>query len=103
MKPNVAKCLLVSKVLIADGMMQDEERDFLAQMMTAQGLTAEEQATVVELKGLDDAAAVVHGLPVEERQALLEQLVDAASADGKLSPHELAMVKRLSSALALSA
>ncbi len=101
MKPNVGKCLLVSKVLIADGMMQDEERAFLAEMMTALDLTPEERTSVVELKGLDQAEPFVRGLPAEERQALVEQLVDAASADGKLSPHELAMVKRLTTALGL--
>ena len=101
MKPNVAKCLLVSKVLIADGMMQDEERAFLAEMMTALALTPEERTSVVELKGLDQAEPFVRSLPAEERQALVEQLVDAASADGKLSPHELAMVKRLTTALGL--
>ena len=33
MTPNVAKCLLVSKVLVADGIMTDEERAFLDDVM----------------------------------------------------------------------
>jgi uncharacterized tellurite resistance protein B-like protein len=101
MKPNVAKALLVSKVLIADGMMQEEERTFLDQLMTKLGLTAEERLGVIDLRGLDSAEPFVRALPLDERQALLELLVDAASADGKLSPHELAMVKRLTAALGL--
>ncbi len=101
MQPNVAKCLLVSKVLIADGMMQDEERGFLDHMMTTLNLTPDERSSVIELKGLDQAEGFVKALPAEERQALVEMLVDAAGVDGKLSPHELAMVKRLSSALGL--
>lgn len=101
MTPNVAKCLLVSKVLVADGMMQDEERSFLAGMMQQLGLSPEEQRQVIQLDGLDGADAIVLALPVEERQALVEMLVDAASADGKLSPHELAQVKRLTAALRL--
>lgn len=101
MQPNVAKCLLVSKVLIADGMMQDEERGFLDHLMTSLGLTSDERSSVIELKGLDQAEGFVRALPAEERQALVEMLVDAAGVDGKLSPHELAMVKRVSSALGL--
>lgn len=97
----MAKCLLVSKVLVADGMMQDEERGFLARMMTQLGLTDAEQQQVIELKGLDEADKLVRTLSVEERQAMVEMLVDAASADGKLSPHELAAVKRLTAALGL--
>src|SRR5687767_10970261 len=101
MNPNVAKSLLVAKVLVADGMMQDEERQFLDTIMNSLGLNAEERKKVTELEGLDDAHKFVLGLPVEERQSILEMLVDAASVDGKLSPHEMGVVKRLSTALGL--
>jgi uncharacterized tellurite resistance protein B-like protein len=101
MTPNVAKCLLVAKVLVADGMMQDEERTFLETVMNSLGLTNEERKQIVELHGLDEAHKFVLELPIEERQHLIEMLVDAASADGKLSPHELGVVKRLTKALGL--
>jgi len=99
--PNVAKCLLVSKVLIADGMVTEDERAFLDHIMRDLGLTVAERLAVVDLKGLDDALPIVLALPVAERQALVDLLVDAASADGHLSPHELATVKRLTAALEL--
>jgi uncharacterized tellurite resistance protein B-like protein len=50
---------------------------------------------------MDKAHEFVLALPTEERQQVLEMLVDAASADGKLSPHELGVVKRLTQALHL--
>jgi uncharacterized tellurite resistance protein B-like protein len=99
--PNVAKCLVVSKVLVADGMMTDEERAFLAGVMDKLGLTDEERRRVVDLKGLDDADAIVGQLTVEERREVISMLVDAASADGKLSPLEMSTVKRVSKALGL--
>lgn len=102
MNPNVAKSLLVAKVLVADGMMQDEERAFLDTVMTTFSLTVDERKTVTELEGMDTAQELVLALPEEDRQQVLEMLVDAASADGKLSPHELAVVQRLTKALALS-
>ncbi len=101
MNANVAKCLVVSKVLIADGIMTDDEREFLAAFMTKLGLTDEERRSVVELEGLDQADAVVRGLSDEERRDIVETMVDASSADGKLSPNELAAIKRVSAALDL--
>lgn len=93
MNAKVAKCLLLSKVLVADGVMTDEERGFLETMMTAYGLDDDERRRVIELEGWEEAEPFLRSLPIEERQALIEQLVDAASADGRLSPHEVATIK----------
>jgi uncharacterized tellurite resistance protein B-like protein len=101
MNANVAKCLLVSKVLVADGMMSDDEREFLAGMMTKLGLTDDERKRVIDLEGWDEAERIVDTLSEDERREIIELLVDAASADGRLSPHELATVKRVSAALNL--
>ena len=99
MNEKVAKCLLVSKVLVADGMMTDDERAFLAAMMAAEGLDADERRRVIELEGWDDAERLVRELPLEQRRALVEQLVDAASADGRLSANELATIRQLTAEL----
>jgi uncharacterized tellurite resistance protein B-like protein len=99
MNEKVAKCLLVSKVLVADGMMTDDERGFLESVMAAEGLDADERRRVIELDGWDEAERLVRALPVEQRRALVEQLVDAASADGHLSGHELATIRALATAL----
>lgn len=103
MNDNVAKCLLVSKVLVADGMMTDDERGFLDAMMTALALDPEQRRQVIELEGWDDAEPVVRGLSLDERRALITQLVDAAAADGRLSPNELATIQRVAAALELVA
>lgn len=101
MNTNVAKALVVSKVLIADGMMHDEEREFLAELMTQLGLSESERKQVIELEGLDAASAAVTSLPEDERRDLVAMLVDASSADGKLSAHEMETVQRLTRALGL--
>jgi uncharacterized tellurite resistance protein B-like protein len=97
----MAKCLVVSKVLVADGIMTDEERAFLAAMMSRLELTPDEQRRVVDLDGLDEADQIVGALAPDERREIVELLVDAASADGRLSPHELAAVQRVTAALGL--
>jgi uncharacterized tellurite resistance protein B-like protein len=100
--PSVAKCLLLSKVLVADGMMTDDERGFLEGVMTNLGLSADERRQVVELDGWDQAEPIVAALSLEERHGLVDLLVDAAAADGRLSVYELTAVKKLSAALGLA-
>jgi uncharacterized tellurite resistance protein B-like protein len=101
MTSNMAKCLLVSKVLVADGIMAEGERAFLAGLMDKLGLDVEEQRSVIELEGWDEAEGIVNELPLEQKLELVELLVDAASADGKLSPTELATIQRVEAALGI--
>src|SRR4051812_9222681 len=101
MNANVAKCLLISKVLVADGMMADDEKEFLAGLMNKLGLTDAEKQSVIELEKWDEAEPIVKALSADEKQEIVELLVDAASADGRLSPHEMAAVKKVTAALGL--
>ena len=96
---KVAKCLVVSKVLVADGMMTDDEHAFLDGMMRTLGLTEEERHTVIELEGWDEADAIVRALSMDERREIISTLIDASAADGRLSPLELDTVKRVAAAL----
>jgi uncharacterized tellurite resistance protein B-like protein len=101
MTTNVAKCLLISKVLVADGMMADTEHEFLDALMTRFGLDADEKKSVIELEGWDEAEGLVNELSLEAKLELVELLVDAASADGRLSPQELATIQRVERALGI--
>jgi uncharacterized tellurite resistance protein B-like protein len=99
MTPNLAKCLLVSKVLVADGMMTDDEHAFLDGLMRELKLSDDERKQCIELEGWEQADPIVQALSLEDRLDLVARLVDAAAADGHLSPHELAAVKKVSAAL----
>lgn len=101
MEVRVAKCLLLSKVLAADGIMTENERFFLDKEMKRQGVTPDERQKILDLEGWNDAESALKSLPTEEKRELMSQLVDAASADGRLSPLEMAMVKSISAALGL--
>lgn len=98
---KVAKCLLVSKVLVADGIMTENERIFLDKMMRGLGLNESERRGVMDLEGWDEAEGVVAKLSTDEKREFLSTLVDASSADGRLSPLELATVKRITEALGI--
>ncbi len=101
MNTKVAKCLLISKVLVADGMMQESERAFLDRLMTKLGLDGDERRSVIELEGWDEAEGIANALSLEERLELVELMVDAASADGHLSGNELQTIKRVEQALGI--
>jgi uncharacterized tellurite resistance protein B-like protein len=101
MNLKVAKCLLVSKVLVADGIMTENERVFLDKMMRGLGLDEGERRRVLDLEGWDEAEPVVAKLSPDEKREFVSMLVDASSADGRLSPLELATVKRITAALGL--
>jgi uncharacterized tellurite resistance protein B-like protein len=101
MSPKVAKCLLVSKVLVADGIMTENERAFLDKVMQGLGLDATERRRVLDLEGWDQAEPALATLSEDEKRELVSMLVDASSADGRLSPLELQTVKRITAALGL--
>jgi uncharacterized tellurite resistance protein B-like protein len=101
MEPRIAKSLLLTKVLAADGIMTENERVFLDSAMTKLGVKDDERRRVINLEGWDEAEAALASISDEEKREMISQLVDAASADGRLSPLEMAMVKRISAALGI--
>ena len=101
MDVRVAKCLLVSQVLAADGMITENERTFLEGSMKRLGLDDAERRKVFDLEGLDEAERVLGKLSEDDRRAIVRMLVDAASVDGRLSPLEMQAVKQITTALGL--
>ncbi len=99
MDPKVAKCLLVSKVLVADGIMTENERIFLDKMMTRLGLDAADRQRVLDLEGWDQAEPAVAKLSADEKRELVSMLTAASATDGRSSPLEAATVKRITAAL----
>jgi uncharacterized tellurite resistance protein B-like protein len=102
MDARIAKCLLVSKVLVADGIMTENERLFLEDAMKRLGLTEDERRRVIDLEGWEEAEPIAAALGAEAKREIVTMLVDAASADGKLSPLEMQAVKKITQALGVS-
>ena len=95
MDVRVAKCVLLTKVLAADGMITENERSLLEQEMSRAGLSSRERALVTDLEGWTEAASAVRKLSEDERRALMGDLVAAASVDGRLSPLEATALKEI--------
>lgn len=101
MEERLARCLLIAKVLAADGIMTDSEREFLESAMESLALTDEERVQVRNFEGWDEAEPVVAALSLEAKRELMDGLVSAVLADGKVSPHEMTTIEKLSAALGL--
>lgn len=101
MNVRVAQCLLVAKVLVADGMITPDERTFLNATLARLGLAPEERAQVVELEGMQEAETMAATMSEDDKREFVELLLTAASADGRLSSHEVLTVQQISRALGL--
>jgi uncharacterized tellurite resistance protein B-like protein len=82
--------------------MTENEHAFLDKFMRGLGLDDAARKQVIDLEGWDKAEPALAALPMEEKRAFISQLVDASSADGRLSPLELQAVKRITAALGVS-
>ena len=101
MEKRVAHSHLIARVLASDLVMTDDERAFLEDTMERLGLTDEERDQVLHFENSGDAEAVMRELPEEDRQALLDDLVQAALADGRLNPLETDLIKSIAKELGL--
>ncbi|HZS39367.1 MAG TPA: TerB family tellurite resistance protein [Polyangia bacterium] len=101
MDNRVARCHLLAEVLAADGIMTDDERALLERHLANHELSEEEKREVRDFQDPGGAIAVLRERPSVEKQEIVDQLVEAALADGKLTANETAAVKRIAHALGL--
>lgn len=101
MNERTARCLLIARVLSADGMMTDAERAVLHLRMENERLDDAERRIVSDLDRVAEAEAIVRALPEASRRAILDACVEAALADGKLSPLETKAVADISTAIGI--
>lgn len=80
--------------------MEETERLFLEEAMDDLGLSEEERVQVREFKNAG-AEDVVRDMPLDDKERLRDGLVAATLADGKISPHETAVVKYITDLMGL--
>lgn len=95
MEPREAFCHLLAAVYASDGILTEAEKQALVDAMNEHGLDDSERKRVLNLQGHEAALETMKARPVEDRQLLVDELVAAALADGKLTPQETATVTRL--------
>ena len=100
MNKYVAICHVIASVLSADGIMQESERALLEEAMEDMDLSPEDRALVRDFKN-EGAEEVVAAMPLEDKQRLRDGLLAATLADGKISPQEQEVVKRVTELMKL--
>ena len=100
MHKHIAICHVIASVVSADGMIGDEERAFLEEAMSDLGLSDEDKQKVRDFEN-EGAEEVVKTMPEEDKHFLRDGLVAATLADGKISPHETAVVKHITELMGL--
>lgn len=75
-------------------MMDEAERLFLEEAMEDLGLTPTEAKEVRDFQN-EGAEEAVRTMPAEDKERLRDGLIAATLADGKISPHETAVVKHI--------
>jgi len=100
MHKHLAICHVIASVVSADGIMEDVERAFLEEAMDDFGLAEDDRVLVRDFKN-EGAEEVVRDMPLEDKERLRDGLVAATLADGKISPHETAVVKHITELMGL--
>jgi uncharacterized tellurite resistance protein B-like protein len=101
MDNRIARLHLLAEVISVDGIVTGDERALLEQHMESHELSDDEKAQVLKGAGRAEAIAALRERPTVEREEIVDQLVEAALADGKLTADETALVKKLAAALGL--
>ena len=100
MHKHLAICHVIASVVSADGIMEDVERAFLEEAMDDFDLAENDRVLVRDFKN-EGAEEVVRDMPLEDKERLRDGLVAATLADGKISPHETAVVKHITELMGL--
>jgi uncharacterized tellurite resistance protein B-like protein len=99
MDNRIARLHLLAEVIAADGFITDEEQALIEKHMSDHELSDEEKKEVRTGRGREQAIALLRERPAVERQEIIDQLVEAALADGRLTRDEATLVEKLRAAL----
>ncbi len=98
---KISYCQVVAQMMVADGVLTDDERAFLGSLMTELGLTDDEREHVFNTVNIgDDVAPRLE--KIEDRQALERLLIElraASSVDGDVSEVERDLMARVEALL----
>lgn len=88
MKPALAYCHMIARVVAADGQMNDAEREILETAMEQAELSDDERDAVRHFEGAEEADAALESLDQETKERLRDELLKAVLVDGKISALE---------------
>lgn len=93
---------LIEAVITADGVVSDEEREFLRRVMQRFGMS-EDASTEVPGSDPGRATATLRGLAPDVQSRVMALLVEAAIVDGEVVPEERALLLASAATLGIDA
>ena len=92
---KAAYCRLIASLVAADEVLTEEEERFLERTLERLGMSDDDLTAALQVVDADEAAAILARLPVADRRAVVQELVDAAHVDGDVHPAETANIARV--------
>jgi uncharacterized tellurite resistance protein B-like protein len=96
-------CELIEAVISADGVVGDDEREFLRRVVERFGLPAAERADRVVTSDVGRTITTLRTLPPDVQSRVMALLVEAAIVDGRVVPEERAMLLAAAATLGIDA
>ncbi len=93
---------LLEAVVAADGVISDEEREFLRRVVERFGITEHDRAGRA-VSSAGEAMATLRGLPQDVQTRVMALLVEAAVVDGNVAPEERALLLASAASLGIEA
>ena len=95
---------LLEAVVMADGVVSDEEREFLRRVVERFGITEHDRADRPAMSASPgEAMATLRGLPQDVQTRVMALLVEAAVVDGNVAPEERALLLASAASLGIEA
>ncbi len=94
---------LIEAVISADGVVSDEEREFLRRVVEKFGITEQEHADRIVQSSLGETTATLRALPPDVQARVMALLVEAAIVDGNVAPEERALLLASAATLGIEA
>lgn len=91
---------LIEAVIAADGVIAESERQFLQRVIERFGLADRDR---IALSAPGHCVATLRSLPPDVQAGVMGLLVEAAVADGRISPEERAMLLAAAASLGIEA
>lgn len=90
-------------MIAADGIVSDEEKQFLTRVVARFGLTADERADRLVPSDPGRATKTLRGFAPDDQTRVMALLVEAAIVDGRVEPEERALLLASAASLGIDA
>jgi len=94
-------CQLIAGLVVADDDLDPTEEAFIERLLAKCGFEPETRGTLFPIVDREEAAAAMKALPEQVQAYVLDMMIDAAAADGKVVATEQRFLETVGEALGI--